>query len=196
MMKWFKKKGKYKKALDINFVKGSIGGIDIDAGSISAAKFSLSAAGSIEAIDAVFENLDVDGLTAVNATVSGTIKTADSGQRVILDAADNSFKFYSASGLEAEINMAVFGGSSGFIAYGSGANTGYVTGAGIGINNGTYGGVSFKNDGQNIITGSYLSIDVDAVLIDGSAGISKTIDFGGGKSITVTKGLITNQTGF
>ena len=64
------------------------------------------------------------------------------------------------------------------------------------IYNGAYGGVSFANDGQNSINGLYLEINVGTLLVSGFAGISKLIDFGGGKTITVTKGLITNQTGF
>lgn len=73
----------YIEGLELNFVKGTIGGIEINAGSISAPKFSVTAAGL---------------LTAVDAVISGTMKTANSGQRAVLDASDNTFKFYNGSG--------------------------------------------------------------------------------------------------
>lgn len=64
-------------ALDVNFVRGTIGGIEIAAEGISAPNFSVTSAGLLTAVDAVFENITVDGLTAINASITGSIITND-----------------------------------------------------------------------------------------------------------------------
>lgn len=140
----------YIATLDIDAVMGTIGGITINAGSISAPNFTLTAAGSIAAVDvditgtitatagyiggneitsngiigaefsiidgsltainAYFEDLEVvgfiaedaiiTGLEATDVLLNGSIVTGTTGERIELLSVDQSLTFYDASSTE------------------------------------------------------------------------------------------------
>ncbi len=159
----------YIETLDINSVRGTIGGNEITSNGILGDKFSIID-GKITAIDAefediiciggTFENITVEGLTATDVEIVGSIKTADGPTGSMFDS------------------------------------------DGMYIYNGSYGGVAFRNDGQNTITGSYLDIATQYLKVgtyigvQTSIGVPKTLDFGGGKSISVINGIIVGAVGF
>lgn len=81
----------YSETLEINAVQGTIGGNLITDAGIVGDKFSITN-GVIKAEDAV---------------ISGTFKTALTGQRVVLDSASNSFKFYDDTEVRVEITTGI-----------------------------------------------------------------------------------------
>ena len=85
----------YIETLDINAVRGTIGGNEIASNGILGEKFSIID-GVLEAIDATFTNLAVDGLTAVNATVTGDFKTGTTGVRAEMNS--EAIRFIDAGG--------------------------------------------------------------------------------------------------
>lgn len=99
----------YLQGLELNFTRGTIGGIDIASNGLLGEKFSIIE-GVLTAIDAFLENITVDGMNAVNATISGTTRTSETGQRVELDGATNSLRFYDAGGLKVEISSNIVTG--------------------------------------------------------------------------------------
>jgi len=90
----------YIKGLEVDFVRGTIGGNEIASNGILGEKFSIID-GAFEAIDATltnitaiggtFENITVDGFTAVNATVTGSFQTATSGERAEMNSSGIRF---------------------------------------------------------------------------------------------------------
>jgi hypothetical protein len=88
----------YMEGLSLDFVQGTIGGNTITSDGITGAKFSI-----------------IDGLiTAEDAVITGTFKTSETGQRVVIDSLSNSLTFYSSSGVVASINNTADGSSPGF----------------------------------------------------------------------------------
>lgn len=178
-MNWFKKKAKYKEALDINFVKGSIGGIDIASNGLLGENFSI--------IDGTFTGFGVNISGTINATagyIGGNTITEDSiiGEKFsIIDGV-----------LSAEdVNL------TGTFQAGTLTEGVLMSATGMAIYNGAYGGVAFKNNGENIITGSYLDINVDAVFVGGSTALAnETLSFGSGKFLGIKNGLIVSKSGF
>ena len=176
----------YIETLEINAIQGTIGGIEINAGGISAPKFSLTAAGSIIAVD---------------ATITGTIKTANSGQRAVLDSGDNTFKFYNSDGgLGLTINSAIYGSalSSGISIEGTGGGAIY-HGEGFGL----FGGTAFGRDSSTIkgvlsFEDSSLSTFSINIIKSGTTyyGQTRNFDFGSGNKLYFRNGILVNWDGF
>lgn len=159
-------------ALDVNFVKGTIGGIEINAGSISAPKFSLTAAGSIIAVD---------------ATITGTFKTGASGVRAEMDS--SGITFFDGAGTEVKM----FNGASGggfYVGNTSLYDNGLTTEGNVVVSN-SFGFVQIGGEGVTL-NGTY------SAYLSGVAysGISFDANFGSGKTMKIVKGLIVEQTGF
>lgn len=143
-------KAEFIAALDVDFVKGTIGGIEINAGSISAPKFSVTSAGL---------------LTAVDAVITGTFKTGTSGVRAEMDS--SGITFFDGTGGKVSMLNDIYGSgfyvgnnaltangiylSTGLALSSSGVSTEYFTGSSA--------GVEFKQGGLN-----YSGIDAGIVV--------------------------------
>lgn len=194
-------KAQYIEALDVNFVKGTIGGININNSSIASdnGNFSVDGAGQLIAKSGSFGNIlieadrirssnnkfiltDAGALTAVDATVTGTIQTAVSGQRAVLDASSNSFKFYDGSGVAVEITTGLsnpFGGG------GAGVSVGGSSGSSLMLP----GAIAVVNGGNRIaIAGDAILIVKGSSYYTGST-TTKTI---GGTALQFVDGLLVN----
>lgn len=141
-------------ALDVNFVRGTIGGNEISEDSIIGAKFSI--------IDGAFSGTDVNISGTINATAGeiGGITIALNG--LIGENFSIVDGLFSGEGLNLTGTFQAGTLSAGVL----------MSALGMAIYNGAYGGVSFRNDGQNIINGSYLEINVTNIIVGGSYGFT------------------------
>lgn len=180
----------YIAALDVDFVQGTIGGINIEANSITSSngKFEVTSDGI----------LTVDGVVAINATITGMLRTAETGQRVVLNSTDNTLDFYDASSLLVTIGTSLSGWGGTFD--GLKVGNGYVSTSALGVigANLSIGSLQLSTT-SNLLDGytNYMSNGI--TIFDGTdtfTGKSKIYDFGGGKTITAVNGIIVDDTGF
>ncbi|GEM_PF-2840611 len=169
-------------ALDVNFVRGTIGGNEITSHGIVGAKFSI--------IDGVIE--------AIDAKISGTLKTAVTGQRVVLDGTSNSLKFYDADGfLKVQISSGIvdpFGGSySGIIV---GQNYSLTESGFNGLGGGSTNYVTASRDGfsvGNLDTAVAMTMNQYGFVINSGAFTSRTASFVvGGNTYSFVNGVLVN----
>ena len=149
-------------ALDVNFVKGTIGGIEINAGNITSSNgnFSVTSGGALTAKSGTFGNIlieatqirsannkfiltDAGALSAVDATITGTFKTGASGVRAEMTSSgitffDGAGNYVAMSTVYGRFGLTVDDGGSNYSALSIGGlqTTGDIT---------VYNGGDFKN---------------------------------------------------
>jgi hypothetical protein len=105
-------------------ILGAISASTIDIGGADTTSFHVDINGNIWsgaatlAAPAPFSVTSAGTLSAVGATISGTLQTAASGQRVVIDGSDNSLVFYEAGGETLRIDSNIYSGFSGILGTG------------------------------------------------------------------------------